>query len=79
MDFEVFPIGLEDSLPCIPGPLRNGETEVPLDLQYAFDQAYDSGHYNRGAVDYEVASETPVGQERGAWLADCLQRWTGGR
>lgn len=75
LDFQVFPIRLEDSLPCIPVPLRKEETEVPLDLQYAFDQAYDSGPYARGAVDYGLPPVPPVAPERRQWLAECLQRW----
>ncbi len=75
LDFEVFPIRLEDTLPCIPVPLRKEEAEVPLDLQYAFDQAFDSGPYARGAVDYDVALDPPVALERREWLSGCVQRW----
>ncbi len=75
LDFEVFPVRLEDALPCIPVPLRNEEPEVPLDLQYVFDQAYDSGPYARGAVDYDLAPDPPVVPERREWLSGCLQRW----
>ncbi|NLF72862.1 MAG: DUF4058 family protein [Candidatus Anammoximicrobium sp.] len=75
LDFEVFPIRLEDPLPCIPVPLRKEEAEIPLDLQYVFDQAYDSGPYARGAVDYDIAPAPPVSPERREWLTGCLQRW----
>jgi len=75
LDYELFPIRLEDPLPCIPVPLREGEAEVPLDLQYAFQQAYDGGPYARGAVDYDIAPEPPVSPERMIWLANCLRRW----
>jgi hypothetical protein len=47
-EFELFPIRLADSLPCIPVPLREGEREVPLDLQYVCNQAYAGGPYTRG-------------------------------
>jgi hypothetical protein len=75
LDFEVFPIQLEDSLPCVPVPLRKEEQEVPLDLQYVFDQAYDSGPYARGAVDYNLTPDPPVAAARRDWLADCVARW----
>ena len=48
----VFPVGQRDPLPCIPVPLKQGEAELPLDLQYLFNEVYDGGPYRRGAVDY---------------------------
>jgi hypothetical protein len=75
MDYELFPIRLEEPLPCIPVPLRKGEAEVPLDLQYAFRQAYDGGPYARGAVDYGGPPDPPVRPELAHWLTTCLDRW----
>jgi hypothetical protein len=75
LQYELFPVRLEQQLPCIPVPLRQGETEVPLDLQYALNQAYDGGPYARGAVDYSVPPEPPVRGELSDWLATCLARW----
>ena len=43
--FEVFPVSMVEPLPCIPLPLREGQTEVPLDLQEVFQQAYEAGPY----------------------------------
>lgn len=74
LDFELFPIRLEDPLPCIPVPLREGEPEVPLDLQYAFNHVYDGGPYARGAVDYSGLPDPPVRPELADWLAVCLDR-----
>jgi hypothetical protein len=76
-DYELFPVRLEEALPCIGVPLRKGEAEVPLDVQYAFQQAYDGGPYARGAVDYAAAADPPVRPELGDWLAGCLNRWAG--
>ncbi|NLS92096.1 MAG: DUF4058 family protein [Planctomycetaceae bacterium] len=76
LDFELFPVRLEDSLPCIPVPLRKGEAEVPLDIQYVFRRAYDGGPYARGAVDYGAAPDPPLRPDLAAWLADCLNGWT---
>lgn len=78
LEYELFAVRLEGSLPCIPVPLRQGEAEVPLDLQYTFQQAYDSGPYARGAVDYSRPPDPPLDPERTAWLAACLERWRSG-
>jgi len=75
LDYELFPIRLKDPLPCIPVPLREGEPEVPLDLQYAFNHVYDGGPYARGAVDYSSPPDPPVRPELDGWLTDCLNRW----
>jgi hypothetical protein len=75
LDYELFPIRLEDPLPCIPVPLREGEPEVPLDLQYVFNQVYAGGPYARGAVDYGVPPDPPVRPELADWLSGCLDRW----
>lgn len=75
LDYELFPVRLEEPLPCIPVPLREGEPEVPLDLQYVFNQAYDGGPYARGAVDYGIPPDPPVPPDQADWLAGCLDRW----
>jgi hypothetical protein len=74
LDYELFPFALKAPLPCIPVPLREGEREVPLDLQYAFNQAYDGGPYARGAVHYHRPPDPPVPPELADWLATCLDR-----
>jgi len=78
LEFELFPVRLEEPLPCIPVPLRKGEPEVPLDLQYTFHQAYDRGPYARGAVDYGAPPDPPLGPDRADWLIGCLERWRKG-
>jgi hypothetical protein len=50
MDYDLYPIPFAERLPVIAVPLREGQAEVPLDLQLAFDRAYDAGPYRRGAV-----------------------------
>ncbi len=54
MAFQLFTVSLREVLPCIAIPLREGEDEVKLDLQWVFNQAYDRGPYRRGAVDLAV-------------------------
>lgn len=73
-EYELFAVRLEGPLPCIPVPLRKGEAEVPLDLQYAFQQAYDGGPYARGAVDYGGPPDPPLRPDQADWLAGCLNR-----
>ena len=62
-------------MPCIPVPLRKGEEEVPLDLQYVFNRAYDAGPYRR-ALDYRLAPAPPLTDELIAW-ADLRLREAG--
>src|SRR5690606_25824397 len=38
LDYQIFPVGLREWLPCIPVPLKREENEVPLDLQYLFQR-----------------------------------------
>jgi hypothetical protein len=75
LDYELFSVRLEDPLPCIPVPLREGEPEAPLDVQYVFDHVYEGGPYARGAVDYGVSPDPPVRPELADWLARRLDRW----
>jgi hypothetical protein len=72
--YQLFPIRLEESLPCILVPLREGVAEPPLDLQYVFQQAYDGGPYSRGEVDYDGPPDPPLRPELAEWLKVCLKR-----
>jgi Protein of unknown function (DUF4058) len=69
---QLFTVSLRDVLPCIPIPLREGEDEVKLDVQWVFNQAYDRGPYSRGAVDYGGAPEPPLEAEDVHWLQQRL-------
>ncbi len=74
--FQVFPVGLREWLPCIPVPLKQGEEEVLLDLQFVFNRAYDTGPYRRGAVDYSQPPPAPrLNPEDAAWAADLTRAW----
>jgi hypothetical protein len=75
MTYEIFPILLSDSLPCIPVPLRPGQEETLLDLQYAFQRAYDGGPYRRGAVDYGQPPQPPLTGEWAAWAEEKVRAW----
>jgi hypothetical protein len=58
--YQIFPVALTDPLPVIPIPLREGEPEPTLDLQYLFRETYDSGPFARGAVDYRQPPPPPA-------------------
>jgi hypothetical protein len=78
LDYELFSVRLDEPLPCIPIPLRKGGAEVPLDVQYTFQQAYDGGPYSRGAVDYRTAPDPLVRSELADWVTGCVTRWSAG-
>jgi Protein of unknown function (DUF4058) len=46
-DYFVYPTRLEERLPVIAIPLLPGDPEVLLDLQAAFNRAYDAGPYRK--------------------------------
>lgn len=46
-EFFVYPIPLEERLPIIAIPLLPGDPDVRLDLQAAFNQAYEAGPYRK--------------------------------
>jgi hypothetical protein len=73
LGYQLFPFLLRDSLPCITIPLREGEAEVPLDLQYVFKLAYDGGPYRRGAVDYAGPADPPLPPDRMGWAEELLR------
>jgi len=73
MAYQLFAVSLREVLPCIAIPLREGEDEVKLDLQWIFNQAYDRGPYRRGAVDYEGAPEPSLEPDDLQWVYQQLR------
>ncbi len=74
-DYELYPVGLREPLPCIPVPLRFGDRDLPLDLQVMVNRAYDRGPYRR-MIDYTRPPDPPLSEEDAAW-ADALLREAG--
>jgi hypothetical protein len=72
MACQLFTVSLRDVLPCIPIPLREGEEEVKLDVQWVFRQAYDRGPYSRGAVNYGEEPEPPLAADDAHWFQQRL-------
>jgi hypothetical protein len=71
-DYQLFPIGVRETLPCIPIPLTERLAESVLDLQWVFNQAYDRGPYQRGAVDYHQPPEPPLAEPDREWARQVL-------
>jgi hypothetical protein len=75
--FQAFPVSVREMLPCIPVPLRDGEPETPLDLQYAFSKAYAGGPYARGAVSYDQPPDPPLAREDAEWARELVRGTSG--
>ncbi len=71
--YQVFSVTMQEPLPCFPVPLREAEREIPLDLQFVFNRAYDEGPYRRGAVDYRQPADPPLASTELDWAAEVLK------
>lgn len=69
---EVWPIRLDESLPTVPVPLRDGDPDVPLDLQQAFTSVYDVIGYDL-AVDYTEEPPVAMPDDEARWADHCLR------
>jgi hypothetical protein len=72
-DFLVYPIRLEERLPEIDIPLLPGDPKVPIDLQAAFDRAYDTGPYRRRIRYAEITPAPALRPDQAEWAARILQ------
>jgi hypothetical protein len=70
--FEVWPRTVRQRLPRISIPLQDRTADVSVDLQAAFDRAYDDGVFSR-RLDYTMNPEPPLRPADGEWL-DALLR-----
>jgi hypothetical protein len=72
-EFIVYPIALPQRLPEIAIPLLPGDRDVSLDLQNAFDQAYEFGPYRR-EIEYGKDVIVPrLSPEQAEWAARVLK------
>ena len=69
---EVWPILLEQPLPTVPIPLRDGDPDVPLDLQAVVASVYDRGLYDE-MIDYREDPDIRLPPEESAWLDQRLK------
>ena len=70
---------LDDPLPVVPVPLREADGEVPLDLQYCFNAAYDGGPFRRQASRYNAPPDPPLPPAAARWAADRVAAWRAAR
>ncbi len=73
---EIYRVPLREPLPAIRVPLREGDADVPLNLQALITQVYRNGRYDD--IDYTVPPVPPLAPEDEAW-ADELLRQAGKR
>ncbi len=71
--YRIFRAPILSSLPVIPVPLRQGEAEVPLDLQFTFNRAYREGPYSR-SIDYSQLQDAALPEDLTDWAAALVTR-----
>jgi hypothetical protein len=72
-EFLVYPIPMARRLPEIGIPLLPGDPDVPLDLQAAFNRAYDAGPF-RKEIEYGKDPIVPrLKPEQAEWAASLLE------
>lgn len=64
---------LRDRLPQIPIPLAGEDADVTLDLQTAFDAAYDRAGYDL-SLDYTAPLQPPLTDANAAWVRAVLAK-----
>ena len=62
---------LRDRLPTIPVPLKEGDADVPLDLQAAFATVYDRARYDL-SVRYAAELQPPLSADDALWVRELL-------
>jgi hypothetical protein len=72
-DYATHQIGLHDRLPKIVIPLLPGDGGVSLDLQRAFDRAYDAGPNYRRTRYAKDQPDPPLKPEQQTWAAEKLR------
>ena len=72
-DFYVYPILLREKLPTLAIPLLPGDPDIPLDLQAAFDRAYDGGPYRRVVHYGEDPILPPLRPDQAEWVKSTLR------
>jgi hypothetical protein len=72
-DYFVYPIRLEERLPVLAIPLLPGDPEVRLDLQAAFDLAYDAGPYRKRIRYGDDPIRPPLRADQAEWARSILK------
>ena len=71
---QVWAFTLRHRLPIIPIPLAGQDSDISLDLQKAFDSAYDRAGYDY-STDYRAALETPLTTVDEEWMTQVLGKF----
>ena len=75
--YETYARTVRDCLPTIGMPLAGEDPDVPLDIQAAFEQAYEAGGY-RERIDYRSPCEPPLAPEDQVWADELVQNGRSG-
>jgi hypothetical protein len=67
----LYPIGLADSLPTLPVPLRPQDAPARLDLQALLERIYAKGRYGE-RLDYSQPCDPPLESKEAAWTQELL-------
>jgi hypothetical protein len=62
---------LSERLPGIRIPLRQSDSDVPIDLQTVIDQCYENGGYD--TIDYRRPPVPPLDPDMAAWADQWLR------
>ena len=70
---EIWPIALSERLPIVPIPLRYPDEDIPLDLNAAITQIYNSARYDY-RIDYRQPPPAPeLDSAEAAWVDELLR------
>jgi hypothetical protein len=69
---ETWPIALDQPLPTVPIPLREGDDDVALNLGQALNRVYDDCSL-RYVIDYTKPPEVRLSPDEAAWVDDRLR------
>ena len=72
-EYMVYPIRLRQRLPVITIPLLPSDPPVQLDLQAAFNRAYEAGPYGKTISYANDPIDPPLAPEQAAWAATALK------
>ncbi len=68
---DVYAWTLRDRLPTVPIPLKEEDPDIALDLQAAFNSAYDLARYDL-SLNYRAELPTPLSAEDAQWMRGVL-------
>lgn len=69
--WEVYPMPLHERLPSVPVPLRQGESDIALELQPLVDRVYAAGGHDD--IDYRQPADPPLEGEDAQWAGQLLR------